>query len=413
MNEETIQKVETQIVDLPLKRIHKFSATSITTKAYLLVRIYSVNGLMGIGEATTPGGPWWAGEAIESIKVMIDEYFAPCLVGEDALNISHLMGKLDKVAVYNTFAKAAIEMSLLDLKGRALDVPVYHLLGGLCRDSSRVIWPLAMGDPTADIEEAERIMDDNIAHDFKVKMGYLPPKDDVHYLGELCKGLCNKATVRGDLNAAWDEIQARTWLPVLEDQGMHLIEQPMQSWNRTGMARVREMIKMPILADESVCTIQDALDLVTLAAADAFSFKPLKSGGLLVCQKIAAIASAAGVQDALDLVTLAAADAFSFKPLKSGGLLVCQKIAAIASASGVSCYAGTFLESSIGTASMMHLVAASPNIDYGNELVGPIWLADDLVQEPVEYRDNHVWVKHGPGLGIDLDEDKVKKYTRS
>ncbi len=373
MNEETIQKVETQIVDLPLKRIHKFSATSITTKAYLLVRIYSVNGLMGIGEATTPGGPWWAGEAIESIKVMIDEYFAPCLVGEDALNISHLMGKLDKVAVYNTFAKAAIEMSLLDLKGRALDVPVYHLLGGLCRDSSRVIWPLAMGDPTADIEEAERIMDDNIAHDFKVKMGYLPPKDDVHYLGELCKGLCNKATVRGDLNAAWDEIQARTWLPVLEDQGMHLIEQPMQSWNRTGMARVREMIKMPILADESVCTIQDALDLVTLAAADAFSFKPLKSGGLLVCQKIAAIASAAGV----------------------------------------SCYAGTFLESSIGTASMMHLVAASPNIDYGNELVGPIWLADDLVQEPVEYRDNHVWVKHGPGLGIDLDEDKVKKYTRS
>jgi len=93
--------------------------------------------------------------------------------------------------------------------------------------------------------------------------------------------------------------------------------------------------------------------------------------------------------------------------------LVCQKIAAIASASGVSCYAGTFLESSIGTASMMHLVAASPNIDYGNELVGPIWLADDLVQEPVEYRDNHVWVKHGPGLGIDLDEDKVKKYMRS
>ena len=372
MTAEFITKVETEIVDLPLKRIHKFSVTSITSKAYLLVRIYSANGLMGIGEATTPGGPWWAGEAIEAIKVMIDTYLAPCLVGEDALNTSHLMSKLDKVAANNTFAKAAIEMSLFDLKGRALDVPVYQLLGGLYRDSARINWPLAMGDPKADIEEAEGLMDANLAHDFKVKMGYMSPQDDVHYLGELCKGLCHKASVRGDLNGAWNETQARRLLPALEDHGMQFIEQPLQSWNRAGMARIREMIKMPIMADESVRTLQDMLDLVTLAAADTISLKPLKSGGLLVCQQIAAIAAA----------------------------------------SGLSCYAGTFLESSIGTASLMHLVAATSNIDYGNELVGPIWLADDLVQEPVEYRDNQVWVKHRPGLGVELDEDKVKHYLR-
>ena len=372
MNSEIIQKVETQIVDLPLKRIHKFSATSITTKSFLLVRIYSTNGLMGIGEATTPGGPWWAGEAIETIKVMIDEYMAPCLVGENALNINHILAKLDKVAVRNTFAKCAIEMGLLDLKGRALGVPVYQLFGGLCRDSARINWPLAMGDPRADIAEAERMMADNLASKFKVKMGYMSPQDDVQYLKQLCKELGNKASVYGDLNAAWDETQARSLLPALGDNGMLLIEQPVQSWNRAGMARVREKISMPILADESVRTIQDALDLVNLAAADSISLKPLKSGGLMVCQQIAAVAAT----------------------------------------SGVSCYAGTFLESSIGTASMMHLVAATPNIDFGNELVGPIWLADDLVREPVEYRDNQVWVKHGAGLGVDLDEDKVKHYLR-
>lgn len=372
MSAEIIQKIETQIVDLPLKRIHKFSATSITTKAYLLVRIHSANGVVGIGEATTPGGPWWAGEAIETIKLMIDAYLAPCLVGEDALNISLLMGKLEKVAVNNTFAKAAIEMALLDLKGRALGVPVYQLFGGLYRDSARINWPLAMGNPQADIEEAERIMADNIAHDFKVKMGYLPPQDDVDYVGALCQGLCPRASVRGDLNAAWDEPLARRLLPPLQEYGMCLIEQPLQSWNREGMARVREVVQMPILADESVRSIQDTLCLVNLAAADAISLKPMKSGGLHVCQQIAAIAAA----------------------------------------SGVSCYAGTFLETSIGTASLMHLIAATPNIDYGNELVGPIWLADDLVQEPVEYRENRVWVKHGPGLGIELDEDKVRHYLR-
>ncbi|MEE8058979.1 MAG: muconate/chloromuconate family cycloisomerase [Pseudomonadales bacterium] len=372
INAEIIEKIETQIVDLPLKRIHKFSATSIISKEFLLVRVYSRSSLMGIGEATTPGGPWWAGEAIETIKVMIDQYFAPYLIGEDALNVIQLMSKLEKV-VGNTFAKAAIEMSLLDLKGRALEVPVYQLLGGLYRESSRINWPLAMGDAKLDIEEAEKMMDDNLAHNFKVKMGYLSPQDDVNYLGELCKGLCDNASVHGDLNGAWDESQARSLLPVLEEHGMKFIEQPLQYWNRSGLARVREMIGMPILADESVRTIQDALALTNLAAADVMSFKPLKSGGLLVCQQIAAIAAA----------------------------------------SGVACYAGTFLESSIGTASMMHWVAATANIDYGNELVGPIWLADDLVQEPVEYRDNQVWVKHGPGLGVDLNEDKVKHYLRN
>ena len=372
MDTEIIKRVETQIVDLPLKRIHKFSATSITSKAFLIVRIYSANGLMGVGEATTPGGPWWAGESIESIKVMIDDYFSPCLIDEDALNINHIMAKLNKVAVRNTFAKAAIEMSLFDIKGKALGVPMYQLLGGLCRESSQINWALAMGDTKADIEEAQQIMDANIAQDFKVKMGYMSAEDDVNYLKQLCQELGDKATVFGDLNAAWDESQARRLLPELEDNGMSMIEQPIQSWNRQGMARLRDKLKMPMLADESVCSLRDAQDLIQLSGADAISLKPLKSGGLLVCQQIAAMAGA----------------------------------------SGVACYGGTFLESSIGTASFMHLVAATPNIDYGCELIGPIWLADDLVQEPVEYRDKQVWVKHGPGLGIDLDENKVKHYLR-
>ena len=66
MSAEIIESIETQLVDLPLKRVHKFSATSITTKAFLLVRIRTRSGIVGIGEATTPGGPWWAGEAIET-----------------------------------------------------------------------------------------------------------------------------------------------------------------------------------------------------------------------------------------------------------------------------------------------------------------------------------------------------------
>ncbi len=372
MTQEIIEKVETQIVDLPIKRVHNFSATSISTKSFLLVRIHTSNGVTGIGEATTPGGPWWAGEAIESIKVMIDHYFAPALTGEDALNISRLMESLDRIAVRNYFAKTALEMALLDIKGRVLGVPVYQLFGGLYRDSVEFCWALAQGEPAADIREAEQMMEKNLTRHFKVKMGYKTPEDDVRYLGELCKNLCDQATVRGDLNAAWNETQARKYLPVLEQQGMHLIEQPVQTWNRAAMARLRRAMAMPILADESVQTLQDAKELADLAAVDAFSLKPLKSGGLMACQRIIAVADTAGIAS----------------------------------------YGGTFLETSVGTASFLHLIAATPQIDYGNELVGPIWLADDIVQEPVEYRDHHIWIKHGPGLGVDLDEDKVQYYTR-
>ena len=372
MTTEVIKKIDTQIVDLPLKRVHKFSATSINTKSFLLVRIYSDNGMMGIGEATTPGGPWWAGEAIESIKVIIDDYFAPVLIGQNALQITSLMKKLDAVAANNNFAKAAVEMSLFDLKGKALSLPVYEFFGGLHRSSSVISWPLAMGDAVADIEEAEAMMEKDLARNFKVKMGYKSAEDDLKYVGELCKGLSHKAGIRGDLNQAWTETQAKLYLPGLVEHGMSLIEQPVQGWNRAGMARIRNAIPIPLLADESVQTRQDGLDLVKLAAADAISLKPLKSGGLLATQEIAAIANAAGVD----------------------------------------CYAGTFLESSIGTASFMHLVAASPHIDFGNELVGPIWLADDLVQEPVAYHDEQVWLPEGHGLGVSLDESKVKHYAR-
>lgn len=370
--QEIIEKIETRILDLPIKRVHNFSATSISTKSFLLVRIHTSNGVVGIGEATTPGGPWWAGEAIESIKVMIDAYFTPALLGEDALNISRIMDSLDRIAVRNYFAKTALEMALLDIKGRVLGVPVYQLFGGLCRDSVEFCWALAQGEPAADVQEAERMMEQNLTRHFKVKMGYKSPADDVRYLGELCQHLRDRATVRGDLNAAWNETTARQYLPALEQQGMHLIEQPTETWNRAALARLRRAITMPILADESLQTLQDARELADLAAVDAISLKPLKSGGLMACQRIIAIARA----------------------------------------SGIACYGGTFLETSVGTASFMHLIAATPEIDYGNELVGPIWLADDIVQEPVEYKDHRIWVKHGPGLGVELDDDKVRHYTR-
>jgi len=373
MNTEIIEKINTTIVDLPLKRIHKFAATTIDCKSFVIVQIHTKNGIVGIGEATTPGGPWWAGEAVETIKVMIDSYLAPALIGENAFQINALLSKMDCIAANNPFAKAALEIALFDIKGQALGVPIYELLGGLTRESMAFKWPLAQGDAKADLEEAEALMTSNIAQEFKVKMGYMSPADDVNYIGELCQGLNNSATLIGDLNATWSELTTQKYLPALAKHGLQMLEQPVAAWNREALARIRKTSPIPILADESIFTPQDLNDIIRLHAADMLSLKVFKHGGLSRTQKIAQLATA----------------------------------------SGISCFAGTFLESSIGTAAFMQLLAANVSIDGGNELVGPIWLADDIVQNPVQYKDNHIWVKHEPGLGITLDEDKLSHYKRA
>ncbi|MDG2089977.1 MAG: muconate/chloromuconate family cycloisomerase [Gammaproteobacteria bacterium] len=372
MNTEIIEKIETTIVDLPLKRIHKFSATTINCKSFVIVQIFTKNGIAGIGEATTPGGPWWAGEAVETIKVMIDSYLAPVLIGENALEVDALLQKMDAVAANNTFAKAALEIALFDIKGQALDVPVYKLFGGLARASMPLKWPLAQGDAKADLKEAETLMSSNTAQEFKVKMGYMTPQDDVDYIRALCQGLNNKATLCGDLNATWDELTTQKNLPALAEHGLDMLEQPIAAGDYEALARIREASAMPILADESVFSARDVNDIHKYNSADMLSLKIFKHGGLTRTNQIAQLAAA----------------------------------------KGIACYAGTFLESSIGTAAFMQLLAAQDSIDGGNELVGPIWLADDIVEESVEYKDNHIWVKHSPGLGVTLDQDKLSHYQR-
>jgi muconate cycloisomerase len=372
MNTEVIKKIETCIVDLPLKRIHKFAATTIDCKSYVIVQVHTSNGITGIGEATTPGGPWWAGEAVETIKVMIDTYLAPALIGENAFQINSLLQKMDNIAANNNFAKAALEMALFDIKGQALGVPLYELFGGLSRESMPLKWPLAQGDASADLAEAEKLMADNVVQEFKVKMGYMSPEEDVNYIGELCKGLNGKASLLGDLNASWSELTTQQLLPALVEHGLGYLEQPVAAWNKAALANIRAISPIPIIADESICSAQDVNEVNILSAADMLSLKVFKHGGLSRTQQIAQQAAA----------------------------------------SGIACYAGTFLECSIGTAAFMHLLSAQTSIDGGNELVGPIWLADDIVNEPVSYKDNHIWVKHAPGLGLTLDHDKLSHYQR-
>jgi muconate cycloisomerase len=365
--------VESVLVDMPVKRPHQHAKIGMRQQSYVLVQVKTDAGIEGIGEIATAGGPWWSGDSVESVKATIDSYLGPALIGESATCIVRTMQKLDRVAALNWFAKAGLEMALYDIAGKALSCSVHILLGGQTRSSVPVTWPLGSGDAAQEVDEAIAKIETGFSRSFKIKMGSLPVEQDMRRAVEIARKLRDRAELRVDLNAAWTEPVAQLHLPALVDAGISLIEQPIDRWNIEGHARLAIRLNVPLMADESLATRHDASSIAS--AGNAFQV-------------------------------------FALKLMKSGGFNACREIAAIASAYGIGLFGGCFLESSIGTAANLQLGAALGDLTWGSEWIGPAWLSDDLVVEPVRYEQFEARVPNGPGLGVELDRDKLAHYRR-
>jgi muconate cycloisomerase len=205
-----------------------------------------------------------------------------------------------------------------------------------------------------------------------VKIGAQSPEVDIARLRRLAGSLGGQASLIVDANQAWDETAAQRCLPVLAELGIRLVEQPLPAWNLAGMARLRARSNVPLMADECVFSAHDMLDVVRAEAADVVSLKLVKHGGLLATRDVAAVAEAAGI-----------------------GL-----------------YGGCLLESSIGAAAHLQVFAGLRELAWGCEHFGPQILVDDLVEEPLHFADFRIHLPAGPGLGVTLDQDKLRRYAR-
>ena len=241
------------IVDVPTVRKHKLSSTSVTAQNYVIVRVRLANGVEGIGEAATLGGPRWSEESVEAMKANIDAYLAPAIIGQRADLFEAAGVRMDQAAKRNNAAKAAIETALFDAVGKTLGLPASALLGGAVRDRIPVLWTLASGDPAQEIEEAERKLDARLHRTFKVKIGAQAPEADMARMRQLARALEGRAELIVDANQAWDETISIRCLPQLAEMGVRLVEQPVPAWNVGAMARLRARPGTPpLLADECV-----------------------------------------------------------------------------------------------------------------------------------------------------------------
>ncbi|MCD9120783.1 muconate/chloromuconate family cycloisomerase [Cupriavidus sp. UGS-1] len=368
----TITSVDAILVDLPTIRAHQLAMATMQQQTLVIVRLRASDGIEGIGEATTIGGLSYGEESPEGIKLTIDTYLAPALIGQDAANIHGAMARLNKVARGNRFSKSALETALLDAQGKRLGVPLATLLGGTVRDALPVLWTLASGDTARDIEEAERLLAERRHDTFKLKIGRRAVRDDVAHVAAIKRALGDRARVTVDVNQAWNEADAATGVAMLEAAGIDLIEQPIARENRVGLARLAARFVVPIMADEAVTGPEDAMELARLGAADVFALKIAKSGGIF-------------------------------------GML---RTAAVGDAAGIALYGGTMLEGSVGTIAAAHGFCTLPQLAWGTELFGPLLLKDDVVVERPGYRDFALRLPDGPGLGLALDEDKLAHYRR-
>ncbi len=370
-----IERIEARILDIPTIRPHKLSFGSISRQSPVIVQLWLADGACGSGEAATIGGPSWNEESPESILHAVQSHLAPVLVGQSGGHFGTALDRMDAACRGNAFAKAAVEMALVDAVARSLGLPAWQLLGGKRHASLPLAWTLASGDVALDLEEAQLRLAQRRHRIFKMKIGARAPEQDVAHVAQIARGLAGQATLTVDVNQAWDGSTARRWLPQLIDAGVTLIEQPVAKWNVPALKTLAATLgdRAAIMADETVCTPQDAMMLAREQACQVFSLKVAKHGGLLRTREVAAVAEAADI----------------------------------------GWYGGTMLETSIGSAASAHVFATLGPRHHGCELFGPQLLVDDIVTERMAIRDFALQLPDGPGFGVEPDPDKLQRFDRA
>jgi muconate cycloisomerase len=367
-----IDQIETMILDIPTIRGHVLSMATMRTQTAVLVLIRFSDGSTGIGEGTTIGGLSYGAESPESIKSAIDTYIAPALIGRDADNVNGAIQLIDKLVKANRIAKTAVEIALWDGLGKRLGVSVAQLFGGAVHERLPVAWTLASGNSETDIAEAHQMIETRRHNIFKLKIGKRSVRDDVAHVARIKQAVGDAASVRVDVNTAWSLQDARWGLKGLQDAGCELVEQPVPARYRRAMAELASGYEIAVMADEALNGPEDALAVANARAADVFAVKVAQSGGLQRASEVIAIGQAAGL-----------------------GL-----------------YGGTMLETGLGTAAALQLFATVETLAWGTEFFGPLLLTQDILAEPIIYRDFCVEIPKGTGIGAALDPDKITFFRR-
>jgi len=358
-----IEDIIVKRVSIPFKEPIMFSTAARRGTNRIIVQVKTDEGITGLGETFYRA----------FTKTVLEENIKPLIIGKSPFEIEKINRTVEGAGFYHhqramVGALCTVNMAMLDIIGKKTGQPLYNLLGGKYRDPIAMIAYLFIEEPDIVAKKAKAFVDDGFKT-IKLKVG-INEQQDIEIVSKVREAVGNSIALRIDPNQAWAIGTAKRLIKKMEKYDPQYIEQPIRLDNLIGMNELRKSINVPIAACESCFTIYDAMNIIRHNAADVLNVDPHRAGGIWQAKKICSLAEAAGLPT----------------NLHSGG------------------------ELGISTAANLHIACSSPSMFYAIDSHYH-HQTDDIIMKSFEYEGGKMRVPEGPGLGVELDYDKLEKYS--
>jgi len=362
-----IREVLVSSLEIPMKKVFATSRAKQDVAKHIVVQLFSDDGLVGIGEGAPR--PHISGETIESAFLLIEKYLGPLLIGRDPADIEAIHNEMDQRVELNPSAKCAVDLALYDLLGKRFNAPVYDLLGGRTKGSLHINGTCDLQEPELVSDILKRRVNEGFRYSIKIKVGTDPEKD-VERVRAAREAIGDGIDLIVDANQGWDVATAIRLIRKMDRFDLQVAEQPVYWKDLNGLCQVTQAVSSSVMADESMWSPYDAMQIIQMKAARMLNIKLIKSGGLFHAHKIASIAEAADMR----------------------------------------CMVGCTVETSILCAAGGHLAMASKNVVYIDSLTPPEFLVEDIAQG-LSWTGDLLVLPDKPGLGVELKETAMSRYT--
>ncbi len=333
----------------------------------VMVKITAADGTVGWGQSVPV--PKWSYETLETVYSTITRYLAPELIGRDPFDEAGILDVMTRTIApsFSTgqpICKAGLDLALFDLTGKLLGQNAAQRWGRKARDKITMSWTL---NPRT-LDEVETLIEQGRAksyRNFNVKVAP-DPKVDLE-LCRMVKRLVPDGFLWADANGGYDEATALEVLPKLAKIGVPVIEQPLPANRLTGYRTLKKQGALPIIMDEGVVSSVELDEFIKLGLLDGVAMKPARCGG---------------INEARRQIEIVLRNKMMF--LGSG-----------------------LTDPDVSLAASLVLYGAY-DLKFPAALNGPQFLGASVLKEPFVAKDGQLTVPSGPGLGVEVDEEKVR-----
>ncbi|MHC9291340.1 mandelate racemase/muconate lactonizing enzyme family protein [Mycobacterium sp. LTG2003] len=361
-----ITAVEAIPFAIPYVKPLRFASGEVHVAEHVLVHVHTDDGVVGVAEA--PPRPFTYGETQAGIVAVIDQIFAPALVGL-TLTEREVAGSRLARTVGNPTAKAAVDMAMWDAFGRTLGLSVGELLGGYT-DRMRVSHMLGFDDPAKMVAEAERMRDTFGISTFKVKVGRRPVSLDTAVVRALRERFGTAVELYVDGNRGWSASESMRAMREMADLDLLFAEELCPADDVLGRRWLVDKLDIPFIADESVPTPADVTREVLGGSATAINIKTARTG-----------------------------------------FTGSARVHHLAEGLGLEMVMGNQIDGQLGTACAISFGTAYERTSrYAGELSNFLDMSDDLLTTPLQITDGQLHRRPGAGIGVDIDPEKLARY---